>query len=166
MLLHFEFMTVRAIRLSQDDLGELTHLLAAAALPIDDLKEPGRTFFRLEDDGGLIGYCGWQGRAPDRLLRSLVILPSRQGQTLGRLALATIEQMALQAGTRRLHLLTDTAAAFFRSAGYQVADRRDAPQTIRGSKEFRSLCPASARYMVKDLENASRPGQRGRFGDC
>jgi len=153
MLLHFGFMTARAIRLSQGDLRELTHLLAAAALLIDDLKEPGRTFFRLEDDGGLIGYGGWQGCASDRLLRSLSYPPG-EARNWDALGVAIIEQMALQAGVSRFYLLTDTAAAFFRSAGYQVADRRDAPQTIRASKEFKSLCPASASYMVKDLENA------------
>jgi amino-acid N-acetyltransferase len=151
MLRHFKPMTLRAICLSQEDSGELTPVLAAAGLPIDDLQEPGRTFFRLEDDGGPVGYGGWEGRAPDRLLRSLVISSSRRSQGLGRLALATIEQLALQAGAARLHLLTTTAAAFFRSAGYQDADRREAPQAIRASKEFRSLCPASASYMVKDL---------------
>lgn len=85
------------------------------------------------------------GRAAHQIdcFRSLVILPSRRGQKLGRLALATTEQMALQDGASRLHLLTDTAAAFFRSEGYQVADRRDAPQTIRASKEFRSGSPTS-----------------------
>jgi len=62
--------------------------------------------------------------------------------------------MARQAGAARLHLLTTTAAAFFRSAGYQDADRGDAPPSIRASREFSSLCPASASYMVKDLASA------------
>jgi amino-acid N-acetyltransferase len=147
-------MTMRALCLSQDDLGELTPVLAAAALPIEDLHEPGRTFFRLEDDAGLVGYGGWEGRGSDRLLRSLVISPSRRGQGLGRSGLAVIEQMALEAGASRLHLLTTTAAPFFRSAGYEDVDRGRAPRDIRASKEFGSLCPASASYMAKDLRKA------------
>jgi len=147
-------MTVRALCLSQDDLGELTRALAAAALPVGDLQEPCRTFFRLDDEGGPIGYGGWEGRGADRLLRSLVVSPSRRGQGLGRSGLATIERMARQAGAARLHLLTTTAADFFRSAGYQDADRGDAPPSIRASREFSSLCPASASYMIKDLASA------------
>lgn len=127
-------------------------MLAAAGLPIDDLQGPGRTFFRLEDDAGLVGYGGWEGRGSDRLLRSFVIAESRRGQGLGRSVLATVEQMAQQAGASRLHLLTTTAAPFFKNAGYQDADRAGAPQSIQVSEEFSSLCPMSAHYLVKDLE--------------
>jgi hypothetical protein len=35
--------------------------------------------------------------------------------------------------------------------GYVAADRPSAPSTIAGSREFSSLCPASAAYLVKAL---------------
>jgi len=79
-------MTVCAFCLSQDDLGELTRALAAAALPESDLQEPGRTFFRLDDEGGLIGYGGWEGRGADRLAsiaRRLALAPWAGAGTLG-----------------------------------------------------------------------------------
>ena len=47
-------------------------------------------------------------------------------------------------GVEQLVLLTETAEAFFRSLGYEIVDRRYAPEQLQESAEFRSLCPASA----------------------
>lgn len=124
--------------------------LKAAQLPTEDLLEPGRMFFGFSDDNGPIGYVGLERDGPDRLLRSLVILPSRQGQGHG---VALLKQLETWASGRveRLHLLTTTAAAFFAANGYRTADRSTAPATITSSVEFTSLCPASATYMTKTL---------------
>ena len=51
---------------------------------------------------------------------------------------------------RHLHLPTTTAAPFFRALGYADADRAEAPSAAT-SREFTSLCPASATYLVKEL---------------
>lgn len=147
-------MAISAICLSDDELGELTRMLRASGLPADDVREPGRTFFRLEDQVGLIGFGGWEGRGSERLLRSLVIASWRQRQGLGRLALAMIEEWACDAGAASLHLLTTTAASFFRANGYKDAERNTAPHSIRATNEFNFLCPASASYMVKELKHA------------
>lgn len=142
---------VRAMRLDPNRLGEVADALAAARLPTADIDEPGRLFLRFDDDAGLIGFGGLEGDGADCLLRSLVIEPERRGQGLGRVVLARLEADARALGTARLHLLTKTAAPFFRADGYTDADRRSAPQSIAGSAQFRSLCPASASYMVKAL---------------
>ncbi len=63
----------------------------------------------------------------------------------------SLEQEARDLGVQRLHLLTTTAAPFFLAMGYVAADRDEAPLTIAGSREFTSLCPASAAYLVKAL---------------
>ncbi len=41
-------MTVRAICLTPDELGEMIPLLAEAKLPTEDVREQGKTFFRFE----------------------------------------------------------------------------------------------------------------------
>ena len=144
-------MNLRAACLSQDELDELSRALAQAGLPFEDLREPGRAFFAFEDDRGLIGYGGWEGRGPDRLLRSFLISPARRGRGCGRLALAELEEQARQSGTRRLHLLTTAAASFFGANGYCMAERSAAPDSVRATREFSTLCPATACYMVKLL---------------
>ncbi len=132
------------------ELAGLAWFLDAASLPSADLAAPGRLFFRFEADS-LVGYGGLEGEGADRLLRSIVILADRRGHGLGRALVATLEQQARDLGVRRLHLLTTTAAPFFRALGYAYADRGAAPSTVAASREFTALCPASAAYLLKAL---------------
>jgi len=50
-----------------------------------------------------------------------------------------------------LHMLTTTALNFFTKLGYRPADRGMAPLAIATTRQFTSLCPASAHYLVKTL---------------
>jgi N-acetylglutamate synthase-like GNAT family acetyltransferase len=125
--------------------------LEAAGLPVDDLDQPGRTFFGLSDDDGPIGFVGLEGEGPDRLLRSLVVLPSRKRQGHGGLLVARVEALARRDEVERLHLLTTSVGEFFRARGYRPADRAQAPPVIAATAQFRTLCPGSATYLVKDL---------------
>lgn len=129
--------------------GVLRTSLEQARLPTVDLEEPDRTFFGLSDDKGPIGYIGVEGTGPERLLRSLVVLPSRRGERHGARLVRHVETMF--AGEARLHLLTTAAAEFFRSLGFVDADRAQAPAVVATTGQFASLCPASATYLVKDL---------------
>ena len=139
-----------ATPLDAASLGDLASLLTAAGLPVSDLAEPGRVFFRF-DDGALAGFGGIEGDGPDRLLRSLLVVADRRGVGLGRALLAALEAHARELGVARLHLLTITAAPFFAANGYAAADRTKVPAPIAASREFTALCPASAAYLVKAL---------------
>ena len=143
-------MELTATSLGPDEIAGLARFLDAASLPSADLADPGRLFFRIEVDS-LVGYGGLEGEGPDRLLRSIVILADRRGHGLGRTLVTTLEQQARNRGVERLHLLTTTAASFFRALGYTDADRGAAPQAVAASREFTALCPASAAYLVKAL---------------
>lgn len=68
--------------------------LEEACLPIDDLMKRDRTFFHLADHHGPIGYAGVEGLGPDRLLRSLVVLPSRRRKGHGGLLVTHVEKFA------------------------------------------------------------------------
>lgn len=125
--------------------------LEVAQLPFGDLDEPARAFFELSDEQGPIGFIGLEGEGPDRLLRSLVVLPSRKRQGHGGLLVAHAEAVARRDGIARLHLLTTTVAAFFRARGYRPASRADAPPAIAATAQFTTLCPGSAAYLIKDL---------------
>jgi N-acetylglutamate synthase-like GNAT family acetyltransferase len=127
------------------------HTLDWERLPTDDIEEPGRLFFSLGDDERVFGYVGLEGTGPDALLRSLVVKRPYVGQGYGRLLVEHLEELCRRGTVERLHLLTNGAAPFFRRLGYVDADRASAPPGIAGSAQFRSLCPASASYMVKAL---------------
>ena len=142
---------LRTTLLDPASLGELRDALAGAGLPVADLAEPNRAFFRFDDEAGLVGFGGLEGDGPDRLLRSLLLVADRRGDGLGRALLSLLEGRARELGVARLHLLTSTAAPFFAANGYVAADRARALAAIAASREFTALCPASATYLVKAL---------------
>ncbi len=144
-------MKLTATPLRPGELAGLAEALDVANLPNADLADPGHLFFRFKADG-FIGYGGLQGGGgADRQLRSIVVLPDRRGHGLGQALVATLEQQARHLRVQRLHLLTTTAAPFFRTLGYADTDRGAAPPAIAASREFAALCPASAAYLVKAL---------------
>lgn len=100
----------------------LRKALEQADLPTSDLEQPNRMFFGLSDQKGLIGYVGLEGDGADRLVRSLVILPSRRGSGHGGTLVRKLEAI-LPEDVERLHLLTRTATSFFRRLGYVDSDR-------------------------------------------
>jgi amino-acid N-acetyltransferase len=57
--------------------------------------------------------------------------------------------MATELKIREIYLLTTTAAEFFTHLGYRQVDRALAPAAIASTKEFSSLCPSTAVFMVK-----------------
>ncbi|MBM7407911.1 MULTISPECIES: arsenic resistance N-acetyltransferase ArsN2 [Sphingomonas] len=142
---------LRVTALDPDNLGGLRDALAASGLPVADLVDSNRAFFRFDNDAGLVGYGGLEGHGADRLLRLLLVVADRRGDGLGRAMLGLLEARARKLSVARLHLLTNTAAPFFTANSYAAADRATAPASIAGSREFTALCPASAAYLVKAL---------------
>ena len=52
-----------------------------------------------------------------------------------------------------VYLLTTTADGFFPRFGFSRITRDDVPDSVKGSVEFRSACPASAVVMRKVLSD-------------
>ncbi|MCP1455264.1 arsenic resistance N-acetyltransferase ArsN2 [Pseudomonas kilonensis] len=137
--------------LSNNDLRPLRDALTLAGLPVDDLAYPARQFFSFSHQGVDVAFAGIEGEGADRLLRSLVVLEGQRGKGAGAAVLAAIEAFAKREGVEQLHLLTDSAAAFFTGQGYQARDRSLAPASIGATAQFKTLCPASATYLSKRL---------------
>jgi amino-acid N-acetyltransferase len=145
-------MTFNAVQLPAPT-SDLIAALEAASLPTDDLGEPGRRFYRFEDDVGLIGFGGLEQVGLDVLIRSIVVPESRRGGGHGRAILSWLETEAARREATGLYLLTTSAAVFFQRHGYSVAVRSAAPPAIAASRQFNSLCPASATFMFKELRS-------------
>jgi amino-acid N-acetyltransferase len=135
------------------DLLQVQRLVVAAGLPTEDLADADLSHFfgcgSREKPSGVVGLEVFREEA---LLRSLVVEPSEQGAGVGRLLVAAAEAHARAQGAGSVYLLTTTAAAFFERLGYLRVHRDSAPETIRATREFASLCPASAAFMVKRLD--------------
>jgi amino-acid N-acetyltransferase len=126
--------------------------LVAEKLVVDDLGGENQRFFAWEDDdGSVVAHCGLEGAGPDRLLRSLVVIPSERGKGLAIRIVAALEHLARSGGARRLWLLTETASPVFDRLGWYRAERDAAPAEIARSAQFAALCAASAVCMVRDL---------------
>lgn len=141
----------RLLPVGPNGLDGLARVLRDAGLPGDDVRLPGRRFFRVGPDGAGVCYGGLEGDGPDLLLRSVAVPPPARGRGLGRAVVRALEAEATRLGAVRLHLLTDTAARFFEGLGYRPAERAAAPPAIAATAQFASLCPASAAYLVKTL---------------
>jgi len=119
--------------------------LAAAGLP--PCSASAHCFALADRDG----FGAIEGDGPDRLLRSVVVPQARRGQGVGAALVAALAEKARTFGTTRLWLLTTDAADFFAGLGWTVVERANAPQAIRASDQFTTLCPASATLMMREL---------------
>lgn len=138
--------------LEKPPLGAVERLLANAGLPTTDLTSAHlETFFGVGSPEALDGVVGVELHGDSALLRSLVVAPLTRCRGLGRALVSAAERCARSAGASDVYLLTSTAEPFFESLGYARTDRSSAPQAIRRTHEFASLCPASATFMHKRL---------------
>lgn len=78
------------------------------------------------------------------------MIPNGPGQRLTREAL----ERARGRGASAVYLLTEIADNFFPRFGFGPVERAAVPEPVRGSIEFVSACPESARAMVTDLRDS------------
>jgi amino-acid N-acetyltransferase len=129
----------------------LAAALAKANLPIGDIREPDRLFWRFEHNDIPVGFGGLEIHGKDALLRSIVTLPPVRRHGIGSAIVAALETEARIAGCRTVWLLTTLAPAFFEALGYTRREHAAVPEGIRGTQEFAALCPADATVMMKAL---------------
>lgn len=129
----------------------LVAALAQAGLPVDDLAEPGRRFFRFSDGHGPIGYVGWEKSGDTALLRSLAVLPARRGQGWGRAMIGWALLSLAEGGATDAYLLTTSMDRLAARLGFAAIPRAEAPPAVRSSRQAASLCPSTAILMHRSL---------------
>jgi len=127
--------------------------LAGASLPHEDLNPAAQEFLVVRDDGGLVGMIGLERFGASGLLRSLWVDPARRGEGIAALLCERLRSVARSRGVVELFLLTTTARSFFEPAGFRVVDREAAPADVKGSAQFRALCPSTATCMARSLRD-------------
>jgi arsenate reductase len=132
---------------------EIAAFLTANGLPLAGLAEHATQLLVAREGGRVIGTAALEIYGRDALLRSVAVDAATRGTGLGqRLTHAALER-ARQRGVSRVFLLTETAAAFFPKFGFTSIERSSVPESIRGTIEFASACPASAHVMVLNLRD-------------
>jgi amino-acid N-acetyltransferase len=134
------------------ELASVAALLGRSGLPTEDLAEYACRLWRFRDErGAVIGVAGLEVYGQDALLRSVAVVPAQRRRGIGAgIVRGTLEQAAAS-GARRVFLLTATAADFFTALGFTPIERALAPARIAATREFTTLCPASAACMMKAL---------------
>lgn len=135
----------------EDDLPGIRRLLERNALPTADLALSRPAFVVARTGDALLAAGGLETFGTTGLLRSVVVDEARRGAGLGRALVEHIERAAADRGMTRLVLLTETAREFFLGLGYADFPRDAAPEAVRGSAEFRALCPQTAHCMLKRI---------------
>ncbi|MEL6591944.1 MAG: arsenic resistance N-acetyltransferase ArsN2 [Bacteroidota bacterium] len=141
---------IRFVPVSDQEMPRFRQILLENQLPVDDLDDPHQWFFAYQDLQ-LIGTLGIESYDGIGLLRSLSIIPSQQGQGLGRRLVDAFLGEARDRGFAELFLLTTTAADFFAKQGFMKIDRSATPANIQRSQQFSNLCPSTATVMKLDL---------------
>ena len=125
---------------------DLKMALAGAHLPIDDIEDDGRTFFKaLSSDGRVLGFSGVERCDGDYLLRSVVVHPDRRGTGLGK-AVVEVTVASLDPGSG-VFLATTSAAPFFARLGFSEVHRDSVPAAVLATRQLSSICPSSATIM-------------------
>jgi amino-acid N-acetyltransferase len=77
----------------------------------------------------------------------VVVALSHRGTGLGKALVADRLAWARRERLAARYLLTTTAPGFFATLGFESVARAAAPEDIRGSREFASICPSTATVM-------------------
>jgi amino-acid N-acetyltransferase len=135
----------------RQDAETIRALLEREGLPTQDLDSARPEFVTALEEGRVIGVGALQHFGTTALLRSIAVASEWRGFGVGRIIVRELERRARALGITRLILLTQTARKFFEHQGYCAVEREDAPEAVRASAEFRTLCPATAICMAKVL---------------
>jgi amino-acid N-acetyltransferase len=136
---------------SADDLDAVVALLRGCGLPYEDIGEHLSDLIAARQGKTLIGTVALQACDGFGLLRSLAVTESYRRQGLATDLVTRIVTHARSKRIERLFLLTTPAQNFFAKRGFEPLDRSLVPAAISGTEEFRSLCPASAVCMSKEI---------------
>lgn len=134
-----------------EDFQEIRDLLKSVQLPFEDIENGFGHFLLARQEDQLIGCVGLQICDEDALLRSLAVSQNARNQGLGKSLTREILEYASRLNLRQIYLLTTTAENFFAKHGFVVTNRTQAPDAIRATSEFSSLCPSTAVFMSKQL---------------
>ena len=136
---------------SESETNAIVELLANSHLPVSDLNAGERTFLSATSSGKLIGCVAVETYEDSGLLRSLAVTEEFRGKGIGKKLVEEAESWAKSNNLKCLYLLTTTASGFFPKLGWTIAERSAAPDSIKNSSEFASVCPSTAVFMSKNL---------------
>jgi amino-acid N-acetyltransferase len=137
---------------TENDLAPVAALLEKYNLPASDLHSSKIDFIlAVTEEDEVIGCIGVEQYQSNGLLRSFAVEKAYRNQQIGKTLFDKLISLSVQNGITIMHLLTTTAEEYFGAQGFVLADRNAAPDSIKATAEFSSLCPSSSIYMNKRI---------------
>ncbi|MDH3216720.1 MAG: arsenic resistance N-acetyltransferase ArsN2 [Candidatus Krumholzibacteria bacterium] len=136
------------------DLSAIETLLRTVGLPVLGVRDHMKHFLVLVDDSHLIGTVGLEIYHGGALLRSLAVTAAHQGKGHGKRLCQAIIAEARRQNVSVLYLLTETAADFFESLGFETISRDVVHDSVKASSEFQLCACESAVCMRLGLSEA------------
>ena len=127
-------------------------LLQSEKLPIDDLPDHQENFYVAIQNKKVIGVIGLERYCHNGLLRSMVVSKQHRNQGIASKLIDELEKQASKLHVTAIYLLTESAPAYFERKGFRKINRLEAPEKIKSTSEFSSICPAGAILMQKQLK--------------
>lgn len=124
-------------------------LLESYDLNTSDITDARVALWSLEHHDELVGVIGAETSGDIGLLRSLAVARRHQGKGAAQKLCESVFKHFEEAGVTDVYLLTETASEFFSALGFASIDRDQAPEALKQTTQFSSLCPASATVMVR-----------------
>ncbi|MDH3629338.1 MAG: arsenic resistance N-acetyltransferase ArsN2 [Acidobacteriota bacterium] len=126
------------------DLPAIHELLQEASLTTVGVERHLPSFLVAEADQRLLAVAGLEIHGSVALIRSIAVREELRRTGLGRRLFTALVAHARARDVQTCYLLTETAPGFFKKLGFDVITRDDAPDEIRRTDEFSSLCSPSA----------------------
>ena len=149
-------MNTHVVLARGEDLPAVLALLEENELPKEGLVEHPATVLTLREGERIVGSAALELYGNSVLLRSVAVVSRRRREGLGERLTREALDLARERGAERAYLLTETADGFFERFGFRSVPRPEVPESVRGSVEFVSACPQSARAMMMDLKERAR----------
>lgn len=135
---------------TRGDLPQVLALLEETSLHPDGLEDHLATALVARAEDRIVGSTAVEFHGSHALLRS--VAGDRRGGGLGQRLTGEALALARERGATAVYVLTETADGFFPRFGFSPVERREVPDGVRGSVEFVSACPESARAMFLPLD--------------
>lgn len=135
------------------DIKTVTEFLTTYKLPVSDLMEDNVQLFLAYDEEELVATIGLEKHGNSGLLRSLAVKETYRDRQLADKMIRGFFGVCESQQISDVYLLTTTAEKYFLKKGFLQVDRNSVPGAIRQSREFKSICPASAIVMHRRVDN-------------
>lgn len=136
----------------QDTDRDAVHqLLRGHRLPLEGFDDAHVVRIVARQGDAVIGSAAIERYGSFGLLRSVAVEQSNRGRSLGSHLTREALALARRLGMTAVYLLTETAATFFPRFGFVPVSRAEIPESVKGSVEFTTACPATAAAFVAYL---------------